>query len=116
VIVERKALYGKTIKKLDNYLLVSTGIVKVPELDMAVPDGDEVTAVLRKINSFDFRGNLVAGNLGLAPPVPHVHDLVVLRAHGHQILLIRGKRLRTRVQQLRGRLILTKVKKKNVFL
>ena len=40
---------------------------------------------------------LVGGDLGARPPVPHVDDHVVLRAHGDHVLVVGRERLKERI-------------------
>lgn len=73
-------------------------VLEIPKLDVPVADGDEVVAVLRETNGLHLARNFVRRHFNVVPPVPDVDDHVVLRAHGHHVLVARRKCLEKRKQ------------------
>ena len=56
-------------------------VIVLPEFDVPITSGDEVVSVLCEGDGLDLRADLVGGHLDVVPPVPHVHDHVVLGAN-----------------------------------
>ena len=62
-------------------------ILEVPKLDVPVADGDKVVAVLRETDSLHLARDFVRRHFNVVPPVPDVDDHIMLRAHGHHVLV-----------------------------